>query len=95
MVHVSIVEVIGYINIGVRGVNLMKTYRVFECANHRFTWAGGTVINIIFICDDGREFIADRLEFFDVRNDKMVMDLCLEWLEDNDLIEEAAYYNIL
>ena len=73
----------------------MKTYRVFECANHRFTWAGGTVINIIFICDDGREFSADRIEFFDVRNDKMVMDLCLEWLEDNDLIEEAAYYNIL
>jgi len=25
----------------------------------------------------------------------MVMDLCLEWLEENDLIEEAAYYNIL
>ena len=36
-----------------------------------------------------------RLEFFDIRNDKMVMDLCLEWLEENDLIEESAYYNIL
>ena len=72
----------------------MKTYRVYELANHRFTWAGGTVIDITFICDDGREFAADRLEFFEVKDSKGVMDLCLEWLEDNDLIDEAAAYSL-
>jgi len=72
----------------------MKTYRVYELANHRFTWAGGTVIDITFICDDGREFAADRIEFFEVLDSKSVMRLCLEWLEDNDLIDEAAAYSL-
>tara|TARA_R110002096_G_scaffold278776_1_gene472935 strand:- start:3389 stop:3607 length:219 start_codon:yes stop_codon:yes gene_type:complete len=70
----------------------MKTYRVYELDNHRFTWAGGTVINITLVCDDGREYCADRIEFFEVLDDKGVMELCLNWLEDNQLIEEAAAY---
>jgi len=70
----------------------MKTYRVFELENHRFTWAGGTRIEIIFFCDDGREYVADHLEFFEVLDDRGVMELCLNWLEDNEIIEEAAIY---
>tara|TARA_B110000259_G_scaffold186100_1_gene236555 strand:+ start:1023 stop:1241 length:219 start_codon:yes stop_codon:yes gene_type:complete len=70
----------------------MKTYRVYELDNHRFTWAGGTIINVSLHSDDGLVIGSDVIEFYEVLDDKGVMELCLYWLEDQGCIEEAAIY---
>ena len=70
----------------------MKSYRVYELNNHRFTWAGCTVINVNHLCSDGLVISSDRIEFYEVLTDREVMGLCLDWLENNDFIDEAAAY---
>tara|TARA_R110002167_G_scaffold43703_3_gene131908 strand:+ start:436 stop:648 length:213 start_codon:yes stop_codon:yes gene_type:complete len=69
----------------------MKMYKVFECEGHRFTYAGGCLINV-YEQDRENEKI-DTIEFYETYDDSEVARLCLDWLEEAEVIEEAkAYY---
>jgi hypothetical protein len=66
-------------------------YKVFECEGHRFTYAGGCLINV-YEQDRENEKI-DTIEFYETYDDSEVARLCLDWLEEAEVIEEAkAYY---
>ena len=67
----------------------MKMYKVFELADHRFTWAGGCLINIYYITGVNR---VDIIEFYETYDDGEVASLCLDWLEKNEYITEAVAY---
>lgn len=71
----------------------MKMYKVFELADHRFTWSGGCLINIY--CIKGNVYVNDRvdiIEFYETYDDREVVSLCLDWLEKNEIITEAVAY---
>jgi hypothetical protein len=71
----------------------MKMYKVFELADYRFTWAGGCLINIY--CIKGNVYVNDRvdiIEFYETYNDREVASLCLEWLENRGIIDDASPY---
>jgi|TARA_R110000823_G_scaffold280662_4_gene398845 hypothetical protein len=69
----------------------MKFYRVFEIEGYKFTWAGGSILNIYY---PDKETTPGRLQWFGVRTDKEVLALCLNWLEENNLIEETELYTL-
>ena len=70
----------------------MKMYKVFELADHRFTWAGGRLINIYYINGDYVNSKADIIEFYETYDDSQVASECLAWLEKNEYITEAIAY---
>jgi hypothetical protein len=73
----------------------MKMYKVFELADHRFTWAGGCFINIYYTKGDYVNNKVDTIEFYEVthsHDDREVAFLCLDWLEKNEIITEAVAY---
>ena len=70
----------------------MKMYKVFELADHRFTWAGGCLINIYYIKGDYVNNRVDIIEFYESYDDGEVASLCLDWLEKNEYITEAVAY---
>ena len=68
----------------------MKMYKVFECEGYRFTYAGGCFINV-YEQDRENEKI-DTIEFYETYDDSEVARLCLDWLEEAEVIEEARAY---
>ena len=66
-------------------------YKVFECEGHRFTYAGGCFINVYY--QDRENEKIDTIEFYETYDYSEVARLCLDWLEEAEVIEEAkAYY---
>ena len=70
----------------------MKMYKVFELADHRFTWAGGCLINVYYIKGDHGYNKVDIIEFYETYDDTQVASECLAWLEKNEYITEAIAY---
>ena len=70
----------------------MKMYKVFELADHRFTWAGGCLINIYYTKGDYSLCLDEIIEFYETYDDGEVASLCLDWLEKNEYITEAVAY---
>ena len=71
----------------------MKSYMVFECAEHRFTWAGGCIIFVNIILSSGASGHCDTIECYNAAiTNKDVEGMCLDWLEEHGYIEEAELY---
>ena len=74
----------------------MKSYMVFECEGFRFTWAGGTTINVGLII--GVEFqheVYEPIEYWGlVDSNEDIAAVCLDWLVENNIIDEAELYSV-
>ena len=74
----------------------MKSYMVFECEGFRFTWAGGTTINVGLII--GAEFQHEEYEPIEywglVDSNEDIAAVCLDWLVENMIIDEAELYSV-
>jgi hypothetical protein len=96
MALVTTVKAIDYININVRRVKLMKSYMVFECEGFRFTWAGGNIINIHQLTNLGAVIPSfDAIEYYGlVDSNEDIAAVCLDWLVENMIIDEAELYSV-
>ena len=87
------VKAIDYININVRRAKLMKSYMVFECEGFRFTWAGGSTINVGNIGWNIEEY--EPIEYYGlVDSNEDIAAVCLDWLVENMVIDEAELYSV-
>ena len=71
----------------------MKMYKVFECEGYTFKWAGGCTINVYWDGIEGDNKV-DTIDFYQTYTDKEVSIECLNWLEENDIIEDVEAYII-
>ena len=70
----------------------MKSYMVFECEGFRFTWAGGTTINVGMIQGWNIEEY-EPIEYYGlVDSNEDIAAVCLDWLVENMVIDEAELY---
>jgi hypothetical protein len=91
---VTTVKAIDYININVRRAKLMKSYTVFECEGFRFTWAGGSIINVGNIQGWNIEEY-EPIEYYGlVDSNEDIAAVCLDWLVENMIIDEAELYSV-
>jgi hypothetical protein len=91
---VTTVKAIDYININVKRVKLMKSYMVFECEGFRFTWAGGSVINVGMIQGWNIEEY-EPIEYYGlVDSNEDIAAVCLDWLVESMVIDEAELYSV-
>jgi hypothetical protein len=94
MALVNTVKAIDYISINVRRVKLMKSYMVFECEGFRFTWAGGSVINVGMIQGWNIEEY-EPIEYYGlVDSNEDIAAVCLDWLVESMVIDEAELYSV-
>ena len=74
----------------------MKSYMVFECEGFRFTWAGGSIINVGLI--RAVEFQHEEYEPIEywglVDSNEDIAAVCLDWLVENMIIDEAELYSV-
>jgi hypothetical protein len=71
----------------------MKMYKVFECEGYTFKWAGGCTIKVYWEGIEGDNKV-DTIDFYQTYTDKEVSIECLNWLEENDIIEDQEAYII-
>ena len=94
MALVNTVKVIDYTNINVRRAKLMKSYMVFECEGFRFTWAGGSIINVGMIQGWNIEEY-EPIEYWGlVDSNEDIAAVCLDWLVESMVIDEAELYSV-
>ena len=94
MALVTTVKAIDYININVRRAKLMKSYMVFECEGFRFTWAGGSIINVGMIQGWNIEEY-EPIEYWGlVDSNEDIAAVCLDWLVESMVIDEAELYSV-
>jgi hypothetical protein len=94
MALVNTVKAIDYISINVRRAKLMKSYMVFECEGFRFTWAGGSIINVGMIQGWNIEEY-EPIEYYGlVDSNEDIAAVCLDWLVESMVIDEAELYSV-
>ena len=72
----------------------MKSYMVFECEGFRFTWAGGSIINVGMIQGWHIEQY-EPIEYYGlVDSNEDIAAVCLDWLVENNIIDEAELYSV-
>lgn len=72
----------------------MKSYMVFECEGFRFTWAGGSVINVGMIQGWNIEEY-EPIEYYGlVDSNEDIAAVCLDWLVESMVIDEAELYSV-
>ena len=73
----------------------MKSYMVFECEGYRFTWAGGHLINVNTMLVSGATDFKEFIEHWGLGSENEdIAAICLDWLEDNGIIDETALYSV-
>ena len=72
----------------------MKSYMVFECEGFRFTWAGGSIIFVGPIAGVTYQHSGhEPIEYYGlVDSNEDIADVCLNWLVENNIIDEAELY---
>lgn len=71
----------------------MRMYKVFKCEDYTFEWAGGCTIKVHWdALDSNGDTLVDVIEFYETFTDKEVAGLCLDWLEESGVIDEAEAY---
>ena len=90
------VKAIDYTNINVRRAKLMKSYMVFECEGFRFTWAGGSIINVGPIAGVTYQHeVYEPIEYYGlVDSNDDIAAVCLDWLVESMVIDEAELYSV-
>ena len=74
----------------------MKMYKVFQCEDYTFKWAGGCHVHVYWdVIESGGDSHVDRIEFYETYTDKEVGILCLEWLVEKGFIESSDEYLFL
>jgi|AACY02.14.fsa_nt_gi hypothetical protein len=74
----------------------MKMYKVYECEGYTFKWSGGCHVHVYWEgIESGGDSQVDSIEFYETYTDKEVGILCLEWLVEKCVIEDADAYLFL
>ena len=68
-------------------------YKIFYCEGYSFKWAGGCTINVHWDDIEGDNKV-DTIDFYQTYTDKEVSIECLNWLEENGIIEDVEAYII-
>ena len=72
----------------------MKSYMVFECEGFKFTWAGGSIINVTNIQGWNIEEY-EPIEYYGlVDSNEDIAAVCLDWLVESMVIDEAELYSV-
>tara|TARA_B110000503_G_scaffold128927_1_gene200588 strand:- start:366 stop:578 length:213 start_codon:yes stop_codon:yes gene_type:complete len=68
---------------------------VFECEEFRFTWAGGNIISVNNILARGASEFKETIEYYGlVDSNEDIAAVCLDWLVENNIIDEAELYSV-